>query len=419
MNQVVERENLIQALKRVRANKGAPGIDGMTVDELSSYLKTHWPRIKQELLSGTYTPQAVRAVEIPKPQGGVRVLGIPCVVDRFIEQAVVQVLTPLFDPAFSESSYGYRPGRNAQDAVKRGFAYVKEGTKWVVDLDVEKFFDRVNHDILMSRVARKVKDKILLKLIRAFLNAGVMVNGVVAPHHEGTPQGSPLSPLLSNIYLDDLDKELERRGHRFCRYADDCNVYVRSRSAAERVMASLERFLKRRLKLTVNPTKSVVDRPWKRSFLGHTMTRTQSRLVVSPQSVKRAKDHLRRIFKKGRGWRLSSVIREVNTFSRGWTAYYVYANQWSVYQDLDGWTRRRFRWLLWRQWKRKRFRLRKLIALGLDEKTAKHWGLKNRGPWWHSKQSHLNMTITNTWLSERGLLSLFGEHRRLSLSVSS
>lgn len=419
INQVVDKENLIQALKRVRENKGAPGIDGMTVEELPAYLKIHWPRLKQELLSGTYIPKAVRAVEIPKPQGGIRVLGIPCVLDRFIEQAILQVLTPVFDPLFSDSSFGYRPGRNAHGAVKRGFAYIKEGYDWVVDMDVEKFFDRVNHDILMSRVARKVKDKILLKLIRAFLNAGIMVNGIVSPHDEGTPQGSPLSPLLSNIYLDDLDKELERRGHKFCRFADDCNVYVRSKSAAERVMASLEKFLKVKLKLTVNRNKSVVDRPWKRSFLGHTMTRTKSRLVVAEKSVKRAKDRLRRIFQKGRGQYLGQVIREVNLFSRGWVAYYKLANQWSVYEELDGWTRRRFRWLLWRQWKRKRIRIKKLIALGLDKETALHWGLKNRGPWWHSKQSHLNSVITADWLSRQGLLSLSGEHRRLNLSVSS
>lgn len=340
INQVVDKENLIKALKRVRENKGAPGIDSMTVDELPEHLKIHWPRLKQELLRGTYTPKPVRAVSIPKPQGGVRTLGIPCVLDRFIEQAIGQVLTPVFDPLFSSSSFGYRLGRNAHGAITRGFAYVNDGYDWVVDIDVEKFFDHVNHDILMSRVARKVEDKILLKLIRAFLNAGIMQGGIVSPHDEGTPQGSPLSPLLSNIYLDDLDKELERRGHKFCRFADDCNVYVRSKSAADRVMASLEKFLRVKLKLTVNRSKSVVDRPWKRTFLGYTMTRTKSRLLVSPKSVKRAKDRLRRVFQKGRGQYLGQVIREVNSFSRGWVAYYRHANQWSVYEDLDGWVRR-------------------------------------------------------------------------------
>jgi RNA-directed DNA polymerase len=416
IEKVVEIENLTQALKRVRENKGAPGIDGMTVDELVPYLRTHWPRLKQELLTNRYRPQPVRAVEIPKPQGGVRLLGIPCVVDRFIQQAILQVLTPLFEPLFSRFSYGYRPGRNAQMAVQAGFAYTKEGNDWVVDLDVEKFFDRVNHDILMSRLYRRVKDKRLLKLIRSFLKTGIMVGGVLQPREEGTPQGSPLSPCLSNIYLDDLDKELEKRGLKFCRYADDCNVYVKSKAVGEFVMTSLKQFLWKRLKLKSNEKKSEVTRPWKKSFLGHTMTRTKSRLVVSPQSVKRAKEKLKRLFQKGRGQHLGQVIKEVNQFSRGWAAYFKLANQWSVYEELDGWTRRRFRWLLWRQWKRKRTRIKKLIALGLDKDIALHWGLKNRGPWWHSKQSHLNSVITVSWLQRQGLLSFLGEHRRLALS---
>jgi RNA-directed DNA polymerase len=419
IDRVVERENLTRALKRVRENKGAPGTDGMTVGDLTPYLRIHWPRLKQEILAGTYQPKPVRAVEIPKPNGGVRVLGIPCVVDRFVQQAILQALTPVFDPHFSESSHGYRPGRNAQQAVKAGFAYAKEGWDWVADLDVEKFFDRVNWDALMARVARRVRCKTTLRLIRSFLKAGIMSGGLVRAREEGTPQGSPLSPLLSNIYLDDLDKELERRGHKFCRYADDANVYVKSRSAAERVMASLERFLKRRLKLTVNRTKSVVDRPWNRTFLGHTMTRTKSRLAVSPKSVKRAKDHLKMIFKKGRGWKPASVVKVTNAFTRGWAAYYVSANQWRVYEELDGWIRRRFRWLLWRQWKRKKTRVQRLMALGLDKETALKWGLKNRGPWWHSKQTHMNSTITTAWLARQGLLSMLGEHRRLAGSASS
>ena len=416
IEKVVERENLIQALKRVRANKGAPGVDGMTVDELVVFLKIHWPRIKQELLTNSYRPKPVRAVAIPKPQGGFRLLGIPCVVDRFIQQAILQVLSPLFEATFSRFSYGYRPGKNAQMAVQAGFEYVKEGYDWVVDLDVEKFFDRVNHDILMSRIHRRVQDKCLLKLIRVFLKTGIMNSGVLQPREEGTPQGSPLSPLLSNIYLDDLDKELTKRGLKFCRYADDCNVYVKSKSYGNVVMSSLKQFLWKRLKLKLNEKKSEVTRPWKKSFLGHTMTQTKSRLVVSPQSVKRAKEKIKRLFRKGRGQHLGQVIKEVNQFSRGWVAYFKLANQWNVYEELDGWTRRRFRWLLWRQWKRKRIRIKKLIALGLDKDSALHWGLKNRGPWWHSKQSHLNSTITSAWLHNQGLFSFLGMHRRLVVS---
>ena len=272
MEQVVGRENLKRALRRVLANKGAPGTDGMTVEELTSYLKVHWPRLRGELLEGRYVPKSVRAVDIPKPGGGTRRLGVPTVLDRFIQQAVLQVLTPVFDPAFSESSFGYRPGRSAQGAVAAGRRHVEAGFRWVADLDVEKFFDRVNHDVLMARVARKDKDKRLLKLIRAYLNAGIMVEGIVEPRDEGTPQGGPLSPLLSNILLDELDKELERRGHRFCRYADDANVYVRSKAAGERVMDSLGRFLEKRLRLRLNRDKSIVDRPWNRTFLGYSMT---------------------------------------------------------------------------------------------------------------------------------------------------
>src|SRR5512139_1842524 len=287
LEEVLRRENMLRALRRVRSNKGAPGVDGMTIEELVPYLKREWPRIREELLKGTYQPVPVRQVEIPKPNGkGKRPLGIPTVLDRMIQQAILEVLTPIFDPHFSDSSYGYRPGRSSQDAVKAAQRYAESGCRFVVDLDLEKFFDRVNHDVLMARVARRVKDRRILRLLRRYLETGVMVGGVIQEREEGTPQGGPLSPFLSNILLDDLDKELERRGHRFCRYADDCNIYVRSRKAGERVMESISRFLERRLRLKVNREKSAVDRPWKRDFLGYTMTwHRQPRLKVSPDSI--------------------------------------------------------------------------------------------------------------------------------------
>lgn len=418
MEQVVGRENLKRALKRVVANKGAPGIDGMTVEELTPYLKVHWLHVRGELLESRYVPQPVRAVDIPKPGGGIRRLGVPTVLDRFIQQAVLQVLTPVFDPTFSESSLGYRPGRSAQDAVAAGRRYVEAGFRWVVDLDVEKFFDRVNHDVLMARVARKVKDKRLLKLIRAFLNAGIMAEGVVQPRNEGTPQGGPLSPLLSNILLDEFDKELERRGHRFCRYADDVNVYVRSKAAGERVMVSLERFLEKRLRLKLNRNKSVVDRPWKRTFLGYSMTpNKEPKLKVARETLQRAKGDLKALFRRGRGRSLARVIGEINQFTRGWVGYFRLAQTKNVFEETDEWLRRRCRWLLWRQWKRPRTRLKKLLQLGLDVERAKQSAYNGRGPWWNSGASHMNASVPAAWLAAQGLLSLSAEHRRLAVAA--
>ena len=418
MEQVVERENLKQALKRVLTNKGAAGIDGMTVEELTPHLKEHWPRLRRELMESRYVPEPVRGVDTPKTGGGTRRLGIPTVLDRFIQQAVLQVLTPIFDPGFSESSYGYRPGRSAQQAVEAGRKHVAEGFRWVVDLDIEKFFDRVNHDVLMARVARRVKDKRLLKLIRAYLNAGIMVDGVVQPRDEGTPQGGPLSPLLSNVLLDELDKELERRGHRFCRYADDCNVYVRSKAAGERVMASLETFLSKRLRLKVNRDKSAVDRPWKRSFLGYSMTaHPEPKLKVSPKSVKRAKANLRELFREGRGLSLKQVILEVNQFTRGWGAYYRLARTQNVFKELDQWIRRRCRWLLWRHWKRPWTRAKNMIGLGLDRNSAWMAAKNGLGPWRNAGASHMNASVRTPWLAAQGLLSLHAQHRRLATAV--
>ena len=418
MEQVVGRENLKRALKRVLANKGAPGTDGMTVAELTAYLKAHWPRLRGELLEGRYVPKPVRAVDIPKHGGGTRRLGVPTVLDRFIQQAVLQVLTPVFDPAFSESSFGYRPGRRAQSAVAAGREYVEAGFRWVVDMDVEKFFDRVNHDVLMARVARKVKDKRLLKLIRAYLNAGIMAEGFVRPRNEGTPQGGPLSPLLSNVLLDDLDKELERRGHRFCRYADDCNVYVRSKAAGERVMESLGRFLEKRLRLKLNRNKSVVDRPWRRTFLGYSMTlNMEPKLKVARDTLQRAKGDLRQMFREGRGRSLARVIEEVNQFTRGWVGYFCLAQTKNVFEEMDAWLHRRCRWLLWRQWKKPGTRFKRMVALGLDIERAKQSAGNGRGPWWNSGASHMNASIPTAWLAAQGLLSLSVEHRRLAVPV--
>lgn len=413
MEQVVGYENLHEALRRVERNKGCAGVDGMTVDELRHHLKTHWKRIKEELLSGTYRPEPVQRVDIPKPGGkGTRMLGIPTVLDRFIQQAVLQVLTPIFDPTFSEESYGFRPGRSCQQAVLAAKGHVEAGNRWVIDMDLEKFFDRVNHDVLMSRVARRVKDKRLLKLIRSFLEAGIMSNGVVQPHEEGTPQGGPLSPLLSNILLDELDKELARRGHRFCRYADDCNIYVRSKAAGERVMKSIERFLTNRLKLTVNREKSAVERPWKRKFLGYSMTvEYKPKLKVASESEKRLKAKLREIFRRGRGRRLCAVIAEINEATVGWVSYYRLSQVKRVFEELDQWIRRKLRCILWRQWKRNWTRAHKMIALGLTKERAWQSATNGRGPWWNAGASHMNACVPAKMLHAQGLKSLLHMHQ--------
>ena len=350
MDEALRRENLIDALKRVVSNDGAPGTDGMCARNLEVHLKEHWSRIKADLLSGSYRPKPVRKVEIPKPDGrGKRMLGIPCVLDRFIQQAIQQVIQPIFEPTFSDQSFGYRPGRSAHQAVERALGFVKEGFEWVVDMDLEKFFDRVNHDVLMARVARRVKDKQILRLIRRFLQAGIMEGGVVSRRTEGTPQGSPLSPLLSNILLDELDKELERRGHRFVRYADDCNIYVQSERAGTRVLASVEDFLRKRLRLKVNREKSAVARPWQRTFLGFSVTAGKPhRLRVSRQAIQRLKRKVRGITHHGRGQTLSASCEALNRVIRGWAGYYRLAHTPSVFVKLDSWVRRRLRCVLWR-----------------------------------------------------------------------
>jgi RNA-directed DNA polymerase len=414
LEEVLRRENLIKALQRVKSNKGAPGIDGMTALALTPYLKTDWPRIRKELLDGTYTPASVRRVDIPKPDGkGMRPLSIPIVLDRFIEQAILQVLTPIFDPHFSDNSYGFRPGRGCHNAVTAARAHVEAGYRFVVDIDLEKFFDRVNHDVLMARVARRVKDKRLLRLIGRYLKAGVMIEGVINAHEEGTPQGGPLSPLLSNILLDDLDRELERRGHRFCRYADDCNIYVKSKASGEQVMQSITRYLAKKLRLKVNTDKSAVDRPWARKFLGYTMTpHHRPKLKVAQNSIKRAKVRIREIMRKGRGCSLTKVTGELTLFLRGWVSYFRLSQVKIAFEELDQWIRRKLRCILWRQWKRPRTRAGKLIERGIEKVRAFTSAYNGRGPWWNAGAAHMNAAVTAKWLQQQGLMSLLAEHQR-------
>lgn len=415
LEKVLRRGNMRAAYERVVRNKGAPGVDGVTVHDLNAYVNEHWARIREELRSGSYWPQPVLKVEIPKPGGGKRMLGIPTVLDRMIQQALQQVLTPIFDPTFSEGSFGFRPGRSTLQAVGRAREHIEAGYRWVVDMDLEKFFDRVNHDVLMARLARRVKDKRVLLLIRRYLQAGMMEGGLVSPRTEGTPQGSPLSPLLSNILLDELDKELERRGHRFVRYADDCNVYVKSEAAGERVLESLERFLGKRLRLKVNREKSAVARPWERKFLGYTVTmHRKPKLKVSPESVKRLRVKLKAVLRRGRGRTLVSVVKELTPMLRGWVAYYRLAEVKVAFEEVDQWLRRRLRCLLWRQWKKPKTRFRKLRRYGLDEARAAASAYNGRGPWWNSGASHMNQAVPTSMLSKLGLVSLLQEHRRLT-----
>jgi RNA-directed DNA polymerase len=354
MEAVCERENCLRALKRVKANKGSPGIDGMRVGELPGYLKQHWPAIREQLLNGTYKPEPVKRVEIPKPDGGVRKLGIPTVLDRFVQQAVMQVLQGKWDATFSEHSHGFRPQRSAHQAVAQAQQYIAAGNRWVVDLDLEKFFDRVNHDKLMAAIARRVSDKRMLRLMRAFLESGVMENGLVSPVEEGTPQGGPLSPLLSNLVLDELDRELERRGHRFVRYADDCNIYVASERAGKRVMQSVMGFIQRRLKLKVNEGKSAVARPQERKFLGFSFTGgAEVKRRIAPKSLLRCKQRIRELTRRKRGISLEQMTEELASYLRGWKSYFGFCETPSVLRRLDQWIRRRLRSAIWKQRKRR------------------------------------------------------------------
>ena len=414
MEVVCERDNLKLAYQRVMENKGAAGVDGIGVTAFKDHLKQHWPTIKAKILAGTYIPHPIRRVDIPKPQGGIRTLGIPTLTDRLIQQALHQVLSPIFEADFSESSYGFRRGRNAHQAVKAARHYVAEGRRFVVDMDLEKFFDRVNHDILMEKLSKKIGDGRVMRLIRRYLEAGMMAEGVVSPRTEGTPQGGPLSPLLSNILLSELDRELERRGHAFCRYADDCNIYVRSQRAGQRVMASITRFLSDTLKLTVNVAKSAVARPWKRKFLGYSLTWHKTpRLRIAATSLKRMEDNIRKVLKGARGRNLNTTISELNPILRGWMAYFKLTQTKKVLEELDGWIRHKLRCILWRQWKRPYTRAKNLMKAGLKEERAFRSAFNQRGPWRNSGASHMNQAFPKSFFDRLGLVSLQDTMRRL------
>jgi RNA-directed DNA polymerase len=411
MEGVCERENLKEALQRVKGNKGSPGIDGMTVDELPGYLQQHWLEIREQLLNGTYKPQPVRRVEIEKPDGGgMRKLGIPTTLDRLVQQAVMQVLQRQWDPTFSDHSYGFRPGRSAHQAVAQAQKYIAEGYGWVIDLDLEKFFDRVNHDKLMGQIAKRVEDKRLRKLIRAFLNAGVMENGLVSPSVEGTPQGGPLSPLLSNLVLDELDRELERRGHRYVRYADDSNIYVRSEQAGRRVMESITRFITHNLKLKVNETKSAVARPQERKFLGFSFTAgPEVKRVIAAKALDRFKRRIREITRRAKGVSIQKTIEDLASYMRGWRSYFGFCETPEVLVRLTRWVRLRLRAALWRQWKTRRRRRAALLALGVRPRLASNTASSGRGPWYLAKSKALSVGLSNAYFKSLGLPTLIDE----------
>lgn len=414
MEQVVTQENATAAWLAVKRNGGAPGIDGMTTRQLRDHVRAHWETIRAKLLAGTYVPSPVRRVEIPKPNGGVRLLGIPTVLDRWIQQMLLQVLQGIFDPTFSAQSFGFRPGKSAHDAVRAAQNYVQAGKDWVVDMDITKFFDRVNHDILMNRIGQTIRDKRVLRLIGKYLRAGVMVQGVVQSSEEGTPQGGPLSPLLSNIVLTQLDRELERRGHAFCRYADDCNVYVSSQRAGERVLASLTRFISERLKLQVNAAKSAVDEPWRRKFLGYSITwHVKPQLRIARPSLSRIAERVRELLRGARGRSLAQNIEQLNPLLRGWAAYFKLTSTKQALEMLDGWIRRKLRDLLWRQWKRVHTRARNLMQRGLPEERAWRGATNQRGPWWNAGASHMHAAFPKSWFDRLGLVSLLDTVQRL------
>ena len=415
LERILSRENLLIAMKRVIANKGSHGVDGMTVYELKQFLQMNWIRIREDIFNNEYKPMPVRRVEIPKPSGGTRLLGIPTVLDRFIQQAIAQELNLIYDENFSENSFGFRPRRAAKDAIKKAESYINEGYRWVVDIDLEKFFDKVNHDILMYKLSKDIKDKRVLKLIRKYLQSGIMINGIVVSNEEGTPQGGPLSPLLSNIMLDELDKELEKRGHRFCRYADDCNIYVKSKRAGERVMENITSFIEGKLKLKVNINKSAVERPWKRKFLGFTLGIMFGKAYssISKQSLKKHKDKLREILSRSNPMTLEQRIIKLNQINIGWINYYGVAKCKIITAQLDKWIKLRLRMCIWKQWKKVKTRYKNLKKLGLNHYQAIKFANTRKGYWRIANSAILKTTLTNQFFNDLGLKSLTRQYIKI------
>jgi RNA-directed DNA polymerase len=414
MVRILSKENLLSALKRVERNKGSHGVDEMRVQNLRTHIVNHWESIRMDLLKGDYEPQPVRRVEIQKPDGGVRLLGIPTVMDRFIQQAIAQILTSVYDPMFSDHSYGFRPKRSAHDAVRKAKGYLTEGNRWVVDIDLEKFFDKVNHDRLMGTLAKRIQDKHLLKLIRKYLKSGIMINGIVSVSEEGTPQGGPLSPLLSNIVLDELDSKLEKRGHKFVRYADDCNIYVKTKKAGNRVMNSVTSFIEKKLKLKVNLDKSAVDRPWRRKFLGFSFTiHKEPKVRIAKESVKRMKNKIREITSRKKPYSLEYRIKKINQYLMGWCGYFALADTPSVFRNFDSWIRRRLRMCIWKAWKSPKTKVRKLTGLGIPKGKAYEWGNTRKAYWRVSCSPILNRALDNSYWNHQGLKSLSSRYEIL------
>lgn len=413
LEQILSRENLLDALKRVEDNKGSHGVDDMPVQNLRAHIMENWTTLRKQMEEGSYYPQPVRRVEIPKPNGGKRKLGIPTVTDRFIQQAIAQVLTTTFDPTFSQHSYGFRPNKRGHDAVRQAKQYLKQGYSWVIDMDLEKFFDKVNHDRLMRTLSKKITDPKVLRLIRRYLQAGIMEGGLVYPNTEGTPQGGPLSPLLSNIVLDELDKELENRGLCFVRYADDCNIYVKSRRAGIRIMSSVKTFIEKKLKLKVNELKSAVDRPWKRKFLGFSFTnqKENQKIRISKESIQRFKQRVRALTSRKQSIDMESRIKKLNRYLVGWLGYYQLAETPSVFKNLDGWIRRRLRMIRWKEWKKIKTKKKNLMQCGIDSDKAWEWANTRKAYWRISNSPILSIALNNKYWASQGLKSLLGRYQ--------